>query len=86
MNTKKMAFKTLLLSALISSQAYAADIIIKNANVFDGTGSDLIKNANVIIENGKVQKGPNYWKPEPMIQRYIEAEIRQHAAQHGADS
>lgn len=55
MNTKKMAFKTLLLSAFISTQAYAADIIIKNANVFDGTGSDLIKNANVIIENGKVK-------------------------------
>ncbi len=33
MNTKKMAFKTLLLSAFISTQAYAADIIIKNANV-----------------------------------------------------
>lgn len=55
MNTKKMAFKTLLLSAFISTQAYAADIIIKNANVFDGTGSDLIKNANVIIENGKIK-------------------------------
>lgn len=55
MNIKKMMFKTLLLSTLVCSQTYAADIIIKNANVFDGTGSDLIKNANVIIENGKVK-------------------------------
>lgn len=28
-------------------------------------------------ERGKVLKGPNYWKPEPMIQRYISATIRQ---------
>lgn len=55
MNIKHIAFKTLLLSALVSSPAYAADLIIKNATVFDGTGSDLIKNANVIIEDGKVK-------------------------------
>jgi hypothetical protein len=36
--------------------------------------------------HGKVMKGPNYWKPEPMISRYIEAAIRQHDAQYGADS
>lgn len=30
-----------------------------------------------IIVDGKVQKGPNYWKPEPLIGRYIEAAIRQ---------
>lgn len=30
-----------------------------------------------IIVDGKVQKGPNYWKPEPLIQRYIEAAVRQ---------
>ena len=30
-------------------------------------------------ERGKVLKGPNYWRPEPMIQRYIEAAIRQKA-------
>ena len=26
---------------------------------------------------GKVMKGPGYWKPEPMLLRYIQAEIRQ---------
>jgi hypothetical protein len=26
---------------------------------------------------GKVLKGPNYWKPEPMIRRLLEAQIRQ---------
>jgi predicted HAD superfamily Cof-like phosphohydrolase len=25
---------------------------------------------------GKVMKGPNYWKPEPMIRRFLEAQIR----------
>lgn len=28
-------------------------------------------------ENGKVLKGPNYWRPEPALQRYIAAAIRQ---------
>ena len=28
-------------------------------------------------ERGKVLKGPNYWKPEPMIQRLIQAQSRQ---------
>lgn len=28
-------------------------------------------------ENGKVLKGPNYWRPEPALQRYITAAIRQ---------
>jgi predicted HAD superfamily Cof-like phosphohydrolase len=28
-------------------------------------------------ERGKVLKGPNYWKPEPMIRRLLEAQIRQ---------
>jgi len=27
-------------------------------------------------ERGKVLKGPNYWKPEPMIRRLLEAQIR----------
>lgn len=29
-------------------------------------------------ERGKVMKGPNYWKPEPMIHRALAALIRQH--------
>ena len=31
----------------------------------------------VYDERGKVLKGPNYWRPEPMLHRYIEAAIRQ---------
>lgn len=27
-------------------------------------------------EHGKVLKGPNYWKPEPMLKQYITIEIR----------
>jgi hypothetical protein len=36
-------------------------------------------NGNPIIdpETGKVLKGPNYWKPEPLIRRLLEATIRQ---------
>ena len=39
--------------------------------------SKLGKDGKPIIVDGKVQKGPNYWKPEPLIQRYIEAAVRQ---------
>jgi predicted HAD superfamily Cof-like phosphohydrolase len=39
--------------------------------------SKLGKDGQPIIKDGKVQKGENYWKPEPMIHRYIEAAIRQ---------
>lgn len=36
-----------------------------------------------IIIDGKVQKGPNYWKPEGLIARYIEAAIRQAETKNG---
>ena len=39
--------------------------------------SKLGADGKPIIESGKVQKGPNYWKPEPLIRRYIEAAQRQ---------
>lgn len=39
--------------------------------------SKLGADGKPIIVDGKVQKGPNYWKPEPLIGRYIEAAIRQ---------
>lgn len=39
-----------------------------------GADGQVLKNAD-----GKVLKGPNYWRPEPMLQRYIEAAIRQGA-------
>lgn len=38
--------------------------------------SKLGDDGKPIIENGKVQKGPHYWKPEPMLARYIQAEMR----------
>lgn len=55
MKFNKIFTKTLLLSLLVCGHINAADLIIKNAIVFDGTGSDLMKNASVIIENGKVK-------------------------------
>lgn len=40
--------------------------------------SKLGEDGNPIYdERGKVMKGPNYWKPEPMIHRYITAAARQ---------
>lgn len=42
--------------------------------------SKLDMNGNPIYdERGKVMKGPNYWKPEPQLQRYIVAAARQAA-------
>lgn len=38
--------------------------------------SKLGADGNPIISDGKVQKGPNYWAPEELIKRYIEAEMR----------
>lgn len=35
--------------------------------IFDSNLSKLDENGNAIIRDGKVQKGPNYWKPEPKI-------------------
>ena len=57
-------------STLLINTGQAADLIIKNANVFDGTGSDLIQNANVIIEDGKIkaiQKGKLKEKADQII-------------------
>jgi hypothetical protein len=46
-------------------------IMASNASKLDLNGRPIID------ERGKVMKGPNYWKPEPMICRLIEAELRQ---------
>jgi len=48
--------------------------------------SKLMPDGSVLMEGGKVQKGPNYWKPEPMIRRYIQAAVRQHDKEQGAES
>jgi hypothetical protein len=37
-------------------------------------------------EHGKVLKGPNYWKPEPMIRQYLTATIRQGGEQDADDA
>lgn len=39
--------------------------------------SKLAADGTVIMKDGKVEKGPNYWKPEPMIMQYLNAAIRQ---------
>lgn len=43
--------------------------IIMRSN-FSKLGAD----GKPIISEGKVQKGPDYWKPEPIIKQYIEDE------------
>ena len=55
-NFKKTIVQLIISSAFLSFSVNAADLIIKNANVFDGTGSDLIEKANIIIEDGKVKE------------------------------
>ena len=69
-NFKKTILSMILGSTLLINTGQAADLIIKNANVFDGTGSDLIQNANVIIEDGKIkviQKGKLKEKADQII-------------------
>ncbi len=39
--------------------------------------SKLSDDGSVIMKDGKVEKGPNYWKPEPMITQFLNAAIRQ---------
>lgn len=38
--------------------------------------SKLGADGKPIIKDGKVQKGPNYWKPEPMIKQALHSELR----------
>lgn len=52
--------------------------IIMSSN-FSKLGAD----GKPIFDNrGKVLKGPDYWRPEPMIRRYILAAHRQHGKDH----
>jgi predicted HAD superfamily Cof-like phosphohydrolase len=39
--------------------------------IMDSNASKLGEDGKPIIRDGKVQKGPNYWKPEPKIQDLI---------------
>jgi len=45
--------------------------------IMDSNFSKLGEDGQPIIVNGKVQKGPNYWKPEPKIKKLLE-EILNH--------
>lgn len=57
--------------------------------IMDSNFSKLGADGQPIIANGKVQKGPNYWKPEPMLESMIEKELAQPApaqAQVGANA
>lgn len=46
--------------------------------IMDSNASKLGADGQPIIQDGKVQKGPNYWKPEPKILKVI------HAMRHAA--
>lgn len=39
--------------------------------IMDSNDSKLDANGNPIVINGKVQKGPGYWKPEPKIKELL---------------
>ena len=39
--------------------------------IMDSNASKLDANGNPIVVDGKVQKGPNYWKPEPKIKELL---------------
>jgi len=39
--------------------------------IMESNMSKLGKGSVAIIENGKVQKGPHYWKPEPKIRELL---------------
>jgi len=54
----------------IENQVILSIIMASNMSKLNDDGS-------VIMKDGKVEKGPNYWKPEPMVRRYLEAAIRQ---------
>ena len=45
--------------------------------------SKLQADGTALFIDGKLQKGPNYWKPEPQIKRYLMLEIQ--AAQNERD-
>lgn len=39
--------------------------------IMESNASKLGADGKPIIENGKVQKGPGYWKPEPRIRKLL---------------
>lgn len=45
--------------------------------IMDSNFSKLGADGVPIIKEGKVQKGPNYWKPEPKIKEMLELRIKE---------
>ncbi len=43
--------------------------------IMDSNFSKLGEDGKAIVENGKVMKGPNYWKPEPKIAQLLISRI-----------
>ena len=72
MQTTKKFYKSAIFSALLlcSSALSAANLLIKNATVFDGTGAAPMTKASILIEDGKiktVQKGKIKTKADRVI-------------------
>lgn len=44
--------------------------------ILDSNESKLGEDGQAIIADGKVQKGPNYWKPEPKLRALLAARMR----------
>lgn len=56
-----------------TSEAYRHGIPIEQvlSIIMESNESKLGADGKPIIENGKVQKGPGYWKPEPKIRHLL---------------
>lgn len=55
----------------LENAAILETIMASNMSKLDENGKPIYD------ERGKVMKGPNYWKPEEQIKRYIQATLRQ---------
>lgn len=56
-----------------TSEAYRHGIPLEQvlSIIMESNASKLGADGRPIIENGKVQKGPGYWKPEPRIRKLL---------------
>lgn len=72
---------TMLADWLGDIQVYAASEMVRHGLpiepvldiIMDSNDSKLDEHGNPIVKDGKVQKGPNYWKPEPKIRQHLQA-------------
>ncbi len=56
LNARRSAAAAGLLALATSFPATAADLIITNASLFDGTGRDVVYPASIVIEDGRVKR------------------------------